>query len=819
MISNAEDLFQTDPNNEARQRFRDLYGLRTIFANSILAPDYVPPTSLGSSIKLTPLGREEEAHTKSVLDSLTDAEYRLALFFLFGSRELFVDLAETDLDALRSTISDEVARSRIRLPFMMVRELYDRFIELNGPSTLDTLPAEETQRLLQGTSQGVFQMGRLITGPFGLLQSTVSREIRPSRSTPLSYCLDPGCQSLHGVQLQTSPTGVGRARGISYSHLFSSPGLTTDWLRVWRSMEGFERKHYDDFNMDELPWLLGNTFSEKELKQLLTAVLSDYPDIIRPHLPTGRDYRHLRGSATEIASTLTHAQCCQVALILSDEQIIVALERLIDAKRIVVPATEVRISPVSPRRIGGWRRQRVECSSLGVRSVSFNFGLAIPRLKALLKKLHGTSDDLDDLEWQLLEVPGTDLFSKLDRFVHETELRSVIRDLVISRPKLFEDMKLYLRYGNFTVPDSHETKEALISKVLWKLGFDVPIYPDANLRFWHHFDLLKTVLASNDLSSEARQEEVRAVAVNFFVALEEVLDRALSFSVWALVSDHFDVSKPQRFKLNLVQARRVMYDQLNGSPLGRDEVLRMDPSGQNNLFALVEGFRVAADKLMKVRSENEASARRDASGFPGYYPQATVELFPLIHTVAILDIQETAAQSIIALLREVGQGLLRGNVKDIRNRIPHTGGEFPSRAEFETALLAIEQSVLSLEDAGASPLVSLPIRRTTDSFGRASRELVDYRGRKTTLYQPSELTSANIPPPHRPQVIFREARLRGSSEVLRFRFEEESDFVQMWRGYPRRVEGSKPTPQSNEGEVEGAQDGEPEQVVDEAPPS
>jgi len=390
-----------------------------------------------------------------------------------------------------------------------------------------------------------------------------------------------------------------------------------------------------------------------------------------------------------------------------------------------------------------------------------------------------------------MDMPGADIFSKLDRLVHEAQPMEIVKNLVLPRPKLFQEAAGYLRFGNFPVPRTSADKDALVNKILWKLGFRVPLYPSLNELFWRRLEALKRV-TNLDLAAEADQEEARSVGVNLFVSLEEVLDQTLAFAVWSLLSDHYAGGRYTGFQFNLQTARIVMVGKLNGVDLGRGEHLVLNSSGKNNLFGLIEGLRAMADMADRFLTEEDPSLyQRPYSEFPGYAGESGVELFPFVHTVAILDLDREAALHITALLRDAARALVRGNVMSVRNRIQHGGRDFPSKDQLNTAISSIEQAVLALEAGGICPLASLYAGTAFDQYGRSCAELRDYRGRITMLCQPSELRSSGLPGSITPQAIFRTARLSASAEVLRFSFQEDSEFSRLWADYPRRSSNAK----------------------------
>src|SRR6266540_18777 len=784
---NGLELNEHFRDEQFRQSFTDLYALRTIYAHSILAPTYKPPEAMAGAVSLTEAGQELESRIHFENPALSAPELKTALFGIFAHRNIFVDVANTDASQLAALEGEEILRGAIKHPFAYGRELYDRFFDRYGSRRSDLQP-EETQSFLDGTSQGVFQVGRYITGPHGLIESSAVRRHDPTSSAPLSHCTDPSCQALHGVTLRTGLTPIGRAYNLAQQRLRETEGIASTWSGFWNQIYMAELGYYDDFNTEDLPYFVGNALSDGEISLLLQALIEDYPTVLRTRFSAiGQSDKSLQGPSGAIVAGMGRAQCLQLILLASDHEIICSLERLIDTGSLKIPATEVRSSSFGRRGRGGAFRQTAECSSLGLRFVSSRSNLAIPRLNELIRRLYAGDDGLAELQWRLVDTPGENLMTRLDRLVHEADPQRIIQDFVISRPPLFDGMVRYLRYGRFAAPNSQEDRQRLIGRILWKLGYEVPVYPLENATLWKRHNSLRATVGKDTLDTEPRREEVRSAAVNFFVSLEDVLDRTLAFSVWAMMSDHFGVSRSERFRFNLSRARQVMADWIvreNEAQQGTS--LELQANGKNNLYALIEGFRLAADLLEKAVRGELGSQERPVAEYPDFADISGIQRFVLRHKYAILDMDENAVNNAISLLRQTALTLKRTKLMEIRNRIPHAGGTFPSKDEFQSMLSAVELTIVALEDAGASPLVCHVSESVGDSYGREYSEVADYRGKRTRLYMPREMSRSGLPSTTTPQVIFVSALLRDSAEVLRFSVEEDSEYARMWSNYPRR---------------------------------
>lgn len=333
------------------------------------------------------------------------------------------------------------------------------------------------------------------------------------------------------------------------------------------------------------------------------------------------------------------------------------------------------------------------------------------------------------------------------------------------------------------LPSSPEEEERLVERILWKLGFDIGLYPPHQRLLWDRLEKLLETARTYATYDEYDRESIRSAGVNFFVSLEEILDYSLSFATWALLSDHYGVTK---FRCDFDEARRFMASRLNGLRLGSNDPLEFDAGGKNTLYALIQGFAVLAELCSGMIGGRNRGLIRPENELPGYYRKTEIELFPFLHKALILDLREGDRDRIIGLLREITATLETAQVCSIRNRLEHRRKDFPTQAEIERACSAVADTVSNMEAAGLCPLIYLYAGRTVDQYGRSVVMFKDYRGREIPVRRPSQYDLCGLPSLRRPQIIVACMHIGDSSELLRFKFEEISDYVEMWRGYPKR---------------------------------
>jgi hypothetical protein len=164
-----------------------------------------------------------------------------------------------------------------------------------------------------------------------------------------------------------------------------------------------------------------------------------------------------------------------------------------------------------------------------------------------------------------------------------------------------------------------------------------------------------------------------------------------------------------------------------------------------------------------------------------------VQSFPFLHKLLIMDLREVDRDRMISFLREITTELEKAQVCDVRNRIEHRRLDFPNKAEIERACRAIEETVSKMEAAGICPLIYLYAGMTIDLYRRRFVKLRDYRGREIEIVAPSQYEACNLPSALQPQIVVPWMHIGDSLELLRFRFEETSDYVEMWRDYPKTI--------------------------------
>jgi hypothetical protein len=774
-----EQILKNISNNNFKTKFANLYALKRFLDRSIIPNNYVPNEKLCDSIILSKEGEKWLPIVQKTVNSISAKEAKLAIFITFFHKEIFVDLNKTDFAAMKNVFHEEMLVGNIRFPWVYEHCLYDNYFEIISHN-VDKLSYEDSLRLLEKCPQGVFQIRDIVVGPFGVLHSLSHRFLDPVTNVPLWHCSDPTCFALHPVNLSKGDCKVFDAVKNFKETLYKEEGPPSEWNILFRYLNG-SSDHYDDMNVDDFPWLLANAYSEGELRCLLKSLIDKESKAIRKQFLAANKFRDvLSGSSEEISKRLSKSQCLQLILLMPDNVIIQYLESLIDQAIIRIPPTEIR-DPVLSRGRGGYFNITSECSNLGVRFISKTRDISLARLKRLIKTIYKDGDKSEQLSWVLRKEEGESPYEKLDRYLHLKEPRAIVNDLLLSNKEHLTKTLEILKYGLFSY--SYEQEDKLINKILWKLGFDVKIFPTQQIIFWDRYEKFIEKVNVCQTYGESEKAIIRSEGVNLFVSLEEILDLSLSFSAWALLSDHFAVTK---FRYCSSDARQLMASCLNGRRIGEGRALELNPNGKNTLYHLICGFKALADYCEETLKGGSAKYQRPKEELPGFFNVTDIETFPFLHKRLIFDLREIDVNRIVNALKDATDILEKSSICEIRNRIDHGGREFPNREEIVRACQEVKRTINLFEESGICPLVYFYFGSQHDSYGRKSMIFKNCRGKEIKVFRPSQFNACGIPSLDKPLIFFPYLHVDDSFEIVRYGIEENSDFKEIWENYPKR---------------------------------
>jgi len=183
----------------------DLWAVSRYLSQGLYEKDFVPSPSWATAVKLSEDGLAAQAVIKKAHKGSTPegiAFYLLREFYMTG---LLIDPDGTDIDACKSLLQEMSATESVKWPQFFGKELYEEFNLTHPPGLEDYVAPSDIDSILLGLPAGIFQVGTLLFGPLGFLESEERRASPPTLRLPLRHCTDTGCRALHHVQVRQYP--------------------------------------------------------------------------------------------------------------------------------------------------------------------------------------------------------------------------------------------------------------------------------------------------------------------------------------------------------------------------------------------------------------------------------------------------------------------------------------------------------------------------------------------------------------------------------------------------------------------------------------
>lgn len=752
---------------------------------------YRIPSAISELVVLTDAGNLLLVEVKKILPDVDVNAVYFGFLLDLTHKEFWLDAEKTDIDGLYALFDHMLFTNQLYIPWIFGRDLYDNYHRLftEAKKNLDEI---ETKDLLANSPKGVIQVGNLLAGPFGIVDDVkFNRAILNSHKIPLWHCSDTGCEALHNVEIDISPIPEIEIAGTISDIAFDLLGEGEDWYAIYKETFPSTRDYYNSDVVADIGAMLISCFGMVELRCLTGKLLISHSEYIRSKIKHRGNIKTLfQNSGILISSKLTKEQCLQIILLLNDDEIIKALEELIHVGEIKVPPEEIRSPKLGGKGANIWLGMYSEISQYGFRQVSSSFpdiAIAISRLRNLVIDFYETRGIPESSLMHLLRFQvGNTVKQKLDNYINEGDPSAVLKELISIHDKgLFQCVE-YLKFGYAPPLRNSNDEDILIKKILWKLGFSVPLYRSSHTVFVERLDLLLKVSRSMVNSSESERDRARSAGVNLFVSLEEILDLALAYTSWLFLSDHFAITR-LGFDVNSGRAVAVKY--LNGAKLG-SEKLSLRADGKNTLFPLIEGFSVLAKKIQSLRQKKDKRYLRDISGFPGHAGVTKLENFPFLHTMFLFDMDESELDACIIALNAIPKALRDGNVCDVRNRLEHKREDFPSAEEIEGCCNVISDSIDLLLNHSFYPMDYYHAETIIDKYGRRKEKYENSKGDSIFVSWPLRHMLSYSPPDLGPMAINKNIHIGDSSDIFIAKIVATSDYANMWQDYPKRISAS-----------------------------
>lgn len=753
--------------------------IRELLTFCVIAKGYRVPPYLSQSFALTEYAEEMIRHMTRRRIPYNEA--RLICLLELAWTDLLIDVQATDQRELECAIDKQIREQSIYFPFIFGRDLYDRAFEaLDIKDGSYRLNLQESLKLLNGTPQGVFQVHNIVTGPFGLMESEEIRYFPPTRDVPLAHCSDVNCRKVHFVYLATSDSApINKYRRVAVDILKRESDNPSAWGAFLGSLFNEEMKPSQDNLGDPLIPVLGDCFTHLELRNISQWLL----DQTQGRLRKTCSKHDMRGRAEDITERLNRSQLMQLCLTVSNRDIGLAIDALVHDGIISVPATEIREPRINVISYGRYNLM-AQVGSKGVRTISRSMRLAPLRLRRLIENMYDLSSpqDRQELEWQLRNEESGTLEAKLDSYLATHSPTVIVQTLVLARRSnaltACEFLGLRIEMANDV---------DFVSHIMWKLGFTSPIGGDSTKDFWRlHEELDRIVRLGASSPTITIAEQLRGVAANYFVALENLLSDSLSFVTWALTSDHIASKRPYIYLAE--EDRRVSFGKL-------DEIAKrfgdhiLEYNERTSLFALCRGFQLLSRELEEMLAR-EASYLRPSASLPRWMKEQDLQRFPFLHTVPFLDLTVSSQENIVNSLQHISKSLVANDVANARNSWLHGGRDAADFSQMRSTLDVIRSTVQTIEDVGFSRVFYTSTTHTTDVYGRSVIEFESPRGFEHSLSAPSPYDWLRMPSAGTLHVM-KIARFAEPACVLRFRSRSSSAYVDLWSDFPKRHPSSQ----------------------------
>jgi hypothetical protein len=757
----AKDLLATHQDDGWRRSFAGIVDLMDLLTSCIIKDSFSVPSAVTAALSLTEAGREMKSRLIRQ-EEVPSLEAHLMCGLTLGHDSLFIDVEATDVDRLRAVISDLIVSGKIRFPFVFGRQLYDYFAA-QFDEEKDRLSNEETIQLLEAIPTGVFQYGRYVVGPSGLRESDHGRLLQFTSRVPAYHCDDPVCRKLHSVLLSTGHSApINAERGKLERILRSLPAPAADWAGLANEITQSKESYFGNSWTAPMITLLGDCLGDSEL-QALHAFLGD---------------KH------EMPPFVSREQFLEELLVrFSDDEIASAIDVLVRGKILEIPVGEVR-RPVSTSHLrSGVFRLQPQLGKNGVRFVSGDPGLPVLRERDLFRRIYldaGTAER-HELDWQLRGIDGVSLEVRLDEYLRTQSPATALTRLVLSGSASAIAASELVGAGDF----DGASDEEIISRLLWKLGFDDRDPHDLHSNFWRQHEQLVASVQSWLGAGPDDTADFKGKASVYFTELEGLLEEALAFATWALLHDH--TSSPRRFVYTPDLDRPVgleLLDRFVRSEGAANPGERLRYTGKLTMYPLLRGFGVLGKVLESVESKTP-NYRRALSDFPDYASATALQNFPFKSVLPFLDIATHSRTRIIQGFGQIEALLQQGRVDSVRNDFSHYRRTSPEVAQMAETLEAVAQVVRMIENLGFGLNLFSPAGETSDRWGRRVVRFEGPRSLTHSISRPSSLQWAGLPSLRANQFLVRAASFDDANEVLRFEHGYSSEFSAMWSNYPK----------------------------------
>ncbi len=772
-----------------------IYAL-SLFADDVFyAPDFVPSDDWCETVALSSAGKELLSDLHKTGIKFSEPIEHFILLRLFYHRDLFIDYENTDASRLLNLLNGIHKSGRGKWPYVYGNLLYHKFNDIYEGNRTETLDPESAGMLLSDTPQGVFQVGTILSGPFGFVESAEQRTIPPTLRLPLWHCSDPGCQARHFVILEQHRNECKKALNTFVRHVLDNLGRPSEWARallgIYRRGKWPNGRPYYD-----LPAVVGDCIIGRDREVLCVRALRS-PHNLRLSAVI-REAKNVEGSPEKITSALSPEEQHQLLLLLTDKDIVNLVDELLCRKEIRIPPSELR----NPKTYtyGHVRDNDSQLSSLGIRSTGHP---PIIELSALIWNAYKELGITDDLSWRVRGHIGTSLRHSVMEFIRSHGPKAGVKELILPSRDVTSYIGEYLTFQIFPKED----EDATCTRLLWKFGFNLARYEDEYFILRNRIAQFRDrVLQMPPQPNEDERARIRSIGVNLFVSVEQFLENILCYNVWLLTSDHFTGTN---FCFSKQEAESAVLKVLGAEIKSGDESLKWSAEGANTLGALLAYLQAFRNWLKERPNTDNSAINRNQADYP-HYSSDTLWIFPFEHTQLWADTDPRVMAEYVDLFDKVCIQIAQADLPSVRNGLDHWREEnaFPEADKMLACVSRLQQVVDIADSKRLIPKLFWGVKEGRDADGNICYTFADYRDVSVSIWEPSPVFGGPKKSIGIPYLIAPFDFLNLPNSMLVFLVSPRTEYQEYWKNYPRR----RIIPQNvhgDVGEVSSHTEGEP----------
>ena len=173
----VDKLLKTLESGPELTKVQEAFYLSQLLQSAFFPAGYTPASEWQDLVPLSQAGREFVAPATDV-DGPSLAVTALAYF---AHHDILIDVERLGTERIRALLSEDAVTKRLHWPPRDGRKLYDRFRAVSH-DRVEFLEAPQVEALLRDMPQGIYQLGHLLLGPLGIIDSVEWRFLPPTLS-------------------------------------------------------------------------------------------------------------------------------------------------------------------------------------------------------------------------------------------------------------------------------------------------------------------------------------------------------------------------------------------------------------------------------------------------------------------------------------------------------------------------------------------------------------------------------------------------------------------------------------------------------------